>query len=96
MVARHASTLECRQSLQMKLLFSWQLIWGILPSRDLLFESFNFGSLSYLPCVKVGYPEHLVFECPFRIAWFWQPWITRFNLFNPRSDEILFAYHLLI
>ena len=44
----------------------------------------------------VGYPKHLVFECPSRILWFWLLWTIRFNLFLPRSNGILFTYHLLI
>jgi hypothetical protein len=69
---------------------------GPLPSRDLLFERFKFGSLHYPPCVGVGSPEHLNFECPSRIAWSWLPWTARFNFFPFRSDGILPTYHMLI
>ena len=67
-----------------------------LPSRDLLFERFKFGFIHCPSCVGVGSPEHLVFECPSRIAWSWLPWTARFNFFPFRSDGILPAYHLLI
>ena len=67
-----------------------------LPSRDLLFERFNFESFSYPLCMRVSSREHLVFECPSRIAWSWLPWTTQFNLFPPRSNRILPTYHLLI